>query len=101
MYSPPKTDIDLREFGRKILISLNELRQAEISFTIKQSHVDYYIYKNGQELIKLTGKQNEKIKYTDENYIIGDSYYILPKHKLVFVSGGALAGEKSKELTLT
>ena len=81
-------------------ISLNELRQAEISFTIKQSHVDYYIYKNGQELVKLTGKQNERIKYIDENHTTGDSYYILPKHKLVFVSGTALTGEKSKELTL-
>ena len=81
-------------------IMLNELRQAEITFSIKQDYVDYFIYKNGQELYKIKGKVNEKIKYTDETFVLGDTYYILPKHRYIVISGGTLIGEKSRDLTL-
>ncbi len=81
-------------------ILLNEIRQAEISFKVKEDYVDYYIYKNGIELTKLSGKKNEWLKFVDENYILGDSYYIIPKHKNILIQGEGLMGEKPSELTL-
>ncbi len=81
-------------------VQLNELRQAELSFKIKQNYVDYIIYKNGEEINKVSGNVGEKIYFTDKDFLTGDSYYIQPVHKVIVVSGKALKGEKSKEIVL-
>ncbi len=85
---------------QNISIQLNELRCAEISFQAKQSYVDYLIYKNGENIASLWGNKNEKLTFTDNEYKAGDTYYIVPVHKVITVSGKSLQGEKSKELSL-
>lgn len=92
-WEKPKTPTD-------IFIQLNELRQAEISFCALNDYTEYVIYKNGIEINRISGTENEILIFTDENYFSGDKYVILPVHKEVFVSGKPLAGEKSGEIML-
>ncbi len=91
---------DEPKIPQNISINLNEIRQAEISFTAENDYTLYVINKGDDEIARLHGKAGEKLSFTDENYILGDKYQISTFHSQFFVDGKPLPGQKSGEFSL-
>ncbi len=92
---------NIPELPENISIVLNELRQPQISFTAKESYVEYVVYKKGaygeKELKRVSANKDEKIYIIDEDYSVGDAYLIQAIHKEVLINGKPFYGEKSRE----
>lgn len=93
----PKTPED-------VTLQFNELMQAEIRFTAKQSFAKYVIIKRrgGEEteIKTLSGIENTVLTYTDENFLAGDEYSILPEHGEITAAGRPLTGDATEYYTL-
>lgn len=85
-------------------VHLNELRKAEIAVTAAQTHVNYGVYRkneSGEVLVgKVSAAEGRTVYIKDNDYTPGSTYFIIPEHKAVFVSGQALRGERSEEYAL-
>ena len=92
---------DTPQLPEKIQVQLNEIRQAEISFTPQNNFTEYIIIRKnsvGESVIKtIKGEKDKKITVVDESYTIGDVYIIQPRHSEILVDGKAYMGKRSRE----
>lgn len=78
-------------------LCFNEVRDVEMSFTVIDKNVEYVVYKNGSELKRFSGVDNERIKYIDKEYISGDKYSIKAVNKYFSADNKRLESDISKD----